>query len=113
MMRQFALTLTIALAAIVIVDASGCSDNNSGPGGNQRMMVSSENFKIGRTDGRRDAKNSWNDSGGYWLWLWAAEETYQAGYEQGWKEGRAEAKNQQQSEEGQRLNKKHDNVASE
>ncbi len=97
-------------AAVVL--HGGCSENNSGPSDNQRMMVSSKNFDLGRTDGRRDAKSAWSDDGAYWLWLWAAEESYQVGYKQGWREGRAEVSNQQQAERGKKLNERNETNAS-
>lgn len=111
MRRPFRLLMSAMMVA-AFVGSTACSENNSDPGNNQRRMVSSENFNIGRTDGRRDAKNSWNDSGSYWLWLWAAEESYQTGYEQGWKEGRAEAKNEEASERSRREREEQENERS-
>jgi len=98
----------MALLFVAVVVHVGCSENNNGPSDNQRMMVSSKNFDLGRTDGRRDAKSAWSDDGAYWLWLWAAEESYQVGYKQGWKEGRAEVSNQQQAERGKKLNERNE-----
>jgi len=99
-----------AALCIGIIAIGACSQNNSGPETNQRMMMSSKNFDLGRTDGQRDAKSAWTEDGAYWMWLWAAEESYQAGYKQGWKEGRAEVANQRQAEQGQKLNERNENT---
>jgi hypothetical protein len=73
---------------------------------NKAMFKSDEDFKRGRTDGKRDSKWSMTDASASWMWLWMANEQYGQGYHQGWTEGRAEVKFKQEEERARKDTKR-------
>lgn len=78
--------------AALLLSGYGCSENTNGPDPAKRMSFSTGRFNKGYKDGMRDAKWSWTDAHGGWLWLWMMEREYSQGYEQGWKDGRKAVK---------------------
>lgn len=94
MTRQAGLSLTLVAACCgaAMIFSGGCGEKSqSAIGQPQRSVYSSQDFDSGRRDGRRDAKSSWSDHSGSWMWIWMMSQDYGVGYEQGWNEGRAEA----------------------
>lgn len=92
----------VGCVVLLALSVPACSSNDTGMN-QKRMFVASKEFKQGRDDGRRDAKNSWSDTSAAWTWTWMMGEQYKRGYQQGWREGRAEAKFQAEKQGAEKL----------
>jgi len=83
-------TILGIMLAGMITAASGCSQETQPSRDAPRMFFTSDKFQVGMNDGKRDAKASWSEVNHAGLWLWMMDEDYRRGYEEGWREGRAE-----------------------
>ncbi|MFQ5429441.1 MAG: hypothetical protein ACE5E1_03935 [Phycisphaerae bacterium] len=91
-LKRRTIAIVFSVLAAGLASAGACSDEQERLGEPRRTVFSSREFDRGRTDGRRDAKAAWFDDSGAWMWLWMMDEDYAKGYEQGWTEGRSQAK---------------------